>query len=120
MPRYVILTHDHPQLHWDLMLEAGEILRTWRLSAPPQAGAKVRAEPSFDHRRLYLDYEGPVSGDRGSVCTWDRGTYEPLREDSADSLGVLAVRLRGTRLRGTATLEREDTGEWALCYFEET
>ena len=27
MPRYVILEHDHPVLHWDLMLEAGGVLQ---------------------------------------------------------------------------------------------
>jgi hypothetical protein len=114
MPRYVILEHDHPELHWDLMLEAGEVLRTWRLAAPPRAGGTVRAEPSFDHRRLYLDYEGPVSGDRGSVTAWDRGTYVAFAEEPEH----VAVRLSGTRLRGTATLRRGDTGEWELGFVE--
>jgi hypothetical protein len=118
VPRYVILTHDHPELHWDLMLEAGPSLRTWRLSAPPQAGAKVRAEPSFDHRLLYLDYEGPVSGDRGSVSAWDRGTYALEGDGWAEGSEVITVHLSGTRLRGTGRLEREATGEWALWYDE--
>jgi hypothetical protein len=115
MPRYVILEHDHPELHWDLMLEIGESLRTWRLAAPPLAGGTVRAEPSFDHRRLYLDYEGPVSGDRGSVKAWDRGTYEAVEQDPAR----VVVRLRGTRLHGTAILERADAGAWKLAFAEE-
>ena len=34
MPRFVILEHDHPSLHWDFILEVGEVLWTWRLSAP--------------------------------------------------------------------------------------
>src|SRR4051794_8490712 len=55
MPRFVILEHDHPVLHWDFMLEVGDVLRTWRLAAPPAAGMTVPAEPSFDHRKLYLD-----------------------------------------------------------------
>ena len=60
VPRYVILEHDHPARHWDFMLESGDVLRTWRLAAPPRPGGAVAAEPSFDHRRAYLDYEGPV------------------------------------------------------------
>jgi hypothetical protein len=44
MPRYVILTHDHPFQHWDLMLEDGGVLRTWRLLAEPAVGQSVRAE----------------------------------------------------------------------------
>jgi hypothetical protein len=67
MPRFVILEHDHPELHWDFMLEAGAVLRTWRLAAPPALGQVVAAAASFDHRLLYLDYEGPVSGGRGTV-----------------------------------------------------
>ena len=29
-----------------------------------------------DHRKHYLDYEGEVSGDRGTVSRIDSGTYE--------------------------------------------
>ena len=35
MPRFVILEHDYPELHWDLMLETAGALRTWRLLRPP-------------------------------------------------------------------------------------
>src|SRR5436305_12258768 len=62
MTRYVILAHDHPFLHWDLMLEHDGSLRTWRLATPPVADQDVAAEELADHRLAYLDYEGPVSG----------------------------------------------------------
>src|SRR5947199_376784 len=58
MPRFVILEHDHPARHWDLLLESEGVLRAWRLPAPPQGDALVQA--NFDHRLFYLDYEGPV------------------------------------------------------------
>jgi hypothetical protein len=112
MPRYVILEHDHPHLHWDLMLEAGQMLRTWRLDAPPRAGATVGAEPSFDHRPLYLDYEGPVSGNRGHVVRWDAGTFT-AEEENADPL---RLHLTGGRLRGTAVLGRTADGTWRLTF----
>jgi hypothetical protein len=117
VPRYVILKHDHPELHWDFMLEAGEVLKTWRLADRPRADQRVRAEPSFDHRRLYLDYEGPVSGNRGSVVAWDRGTYEGEPSDPAE--GRVVVKLTGGRLRGTAILERGEDGQWGLRFTEE-
>ena len=66
MSRFVILEHDYPVQHWDLMLEAGDVLRTWRLIAPPDKTQAVAAESLGDHRLAYLDYEGPVSGNRGS------------------------------------------------------
>src|SRR5437879_9523170 len=75
MPRFVVLEHDHPSLHWDLMLESGDVLRTWRLTAPPQSGRVIAATAVVDHRRIYLDYEGPVSGNRGRVIRWDSGTF---------------------------------------------
>jgi DNA polymerase Ligase (LigD) len=104
MPRYVILEHDHPTRHWDLMLESGGVLRTWRLAEPPRPGVSVAAEASFDHRPAYLDYEGPVGG-RGTVTRWDGGTYEVLEEAE----GLLVLRLEG-QLRGVARLVREGGG----------
>jgi hypothetical protein len=109
MPRYVVLTHDHPFLHWDLMLEEDGRLRTWRLLGKPQAGAVVEAESLPDHRIEYLDYEGPVSGGRGSVHRLDAGEYAVVRE--AD--GGLSVRLSGRWGNLIATLEsRGDSVSW--------
>jgi hypothetical protein len=75
MPRYVILEHDWPHRHWDLLLEAGDVLRAWRLSQPPSPIGDLFAEPNADHRLFYLDYEGTVSGNRGTVTRWDAGEY---------------------------------------------
>src|SRR5262249_15251211 len=110
MPRFVILEHDHPHLHWDLMLECGDVLRSWRLESPPRSGTSVRAESIGDHRRAYLDYEGPVSGGRGAVTRWDAGalSWDELRADR------IVVSLQGTRCRGRAALERNESGEWSF------
>ena len=106
MPRFVVLTHDHPFLHWDLMLEQGDSLRTWRLSQPLDSAGPIAAEPLPDHRLAYLDYEGRVSGDRGTVERWDAGRYE-LIESTAD---LVRVKLAGRRLGGDASISREQTG----------
>src|SRR5207253_10100415 len=77
VPRFVILEHDHPELHWDLMLEVGDVLWTWRLCGDPETvGEAIPAQRIGEHRLLYLDYEGPVRGGRGTVRRWDAGTYE--------------------------------------------
>lgn len=112
MPRYVVLRHDcstayKPGVHWDFMLEAGETLRTWSLPAPPDAAGPLAAQSLPDHRPAYLDYEGPVSGDRGSVSRWDQGEYATLSE----SPNQLMVQLAGSRLRGRATLSRESEAQ---------
>jgi hypothetical protein len=115
MPRFVILEHDHPELHWDFMLEAGAVLRTWRLARPPEApGAVIDAVALPDHRLHYLDYEGPVSRGRGLVQRWDAGEYADITPENA---GMLSMRLEGSRVRGLVWMRQvgEDgwTFEWA-------
>lgn len=112
MRRYVILSHDHPVQHWDLMFESGAVLRTWRLEAVPEAGVVVAAEAIADHRRAYLDYEGPVSGGRGTVTRWETGTFELLDHQP----GRLVARVTGVKLCGLLTLNRK--GDQWVCLFE--
>ena len=78
--RFVVAEHSLPDgsLHYDLMLEAGEVLVTLQLEQAPGPD-EVRGTRSFDHRLRYLDYEGPISGDRGSVRIWARGSARDLQ-----------------------------------------
>lgn len=105
MRRYVILRHETPPnyerpLHWDLMLEFEGALWTWALEEEPRLDATITAWGLPDHRLEYLSYEGPLSGERGSVAQWDAGTFEVIRRDAEE----LVVRLAGQRMRGCATL----------------
>ena len=108
MPRFVILTHDHPHWHWDFMLESTGVLRTWRLDQEPSEAMRSVATPLPDHRLIYLEYEGPVSGNRGQVQRWDQGEYELLSEAE----GTLTVGLHGSRLKGRARIFIEDQSSW--------
>lgn len=108
MSRFAILEHDHPQLHWDLMLEASSVLRTWRLAAPPCPGEEVAAVAVFDHRLLYLDYEGPISGGRGRVVRWDGGVFT----GQVQSESPILVQLQGERIRGVLRLEHIEGDAW--------
>ena len=111
MPRFVILTHDHPILHWDLMLEAGDLLRTWRLLDLPSSASFIEAEPIGDHRTEYLDYEGPVSAGRGTVTRWDRGEYAV----QLDEIDRMELQLSGRRLTGRYALIRQPgTSRWSF------
>jgi len=101
MPRFAILEHDWPTLHWDLFLEAGTALRSWRLLAEPGPGKEVPAEPNATHRLLYLDYEGPVSVGRGSVRKWDAGTFDWITDDEERTV----VKFQGVRLTGECLIE---------------
>lgn len=109
MPRFVLLIHDHPFVHWDLLVERGEVLRSWRLLESPDRWCSATEPPDLsaeaigDHRLLYLDYEGPVSRERGRVARWDHGQAEWL----AESERSVRLRLSGSRLVGELTLARE-------------
>ena len=85
------------------MLEVGGVLKTWALSGPPDGSPVVAAEMLADHRLQYLDYEGPISGDRGHVTRWDAGQYE-LETQTPDRWVVI---LSGQRLQGRVVLSRQ-------------
>ena len=87
--RYVVLRHegvDEP--HFDLMFEtkAGSDLATWRVDHWPVAPNSIFA-PLRAHRRAYLQYEGPISADRGQVHRIQAGQHV-VEEDSAEHLIV--------------------------------
>jgi hypothetical protein len=109
MSRFAILTHDHPFLHWDLLLENDGWCRTWRMLTDPAVEKdEILAEQIADHRLMYLDYEGPVSGNRGNVTRWDYGEIE-WRVNATDECEVV---VRGTRWRGTISLKQIDEAKW--------
>ena len=118
MTRYVILRHDTPHgysrpLHWDFLLETGPQLRAWALAEEPQVGRTIAAEPLPNHRLAYLDYEGPVSDNRGEVSQWDAGTFQWQQVTEH----AVVVELTGRRLGGIAKLTREsaESEHWQFC-----
>ena len=101
--QFVILRHDDSRgSHFDLMLEVGDVLKTWALPQPPRTGVEIECEALADHRLAYLDYEGPVSGGRGTVARWDCGTYSVERQTD----GEWVVHLAGKQVCGQAILRR--------------
>jgi len=61
--------------HFDLMLEKDGRLTTFELLQLPIPGERFSIRRLAEHRIDYLDYEGPVSGDRGHVTRWTAGHY---------------------------------------------
>ncbi|MSQ97447.1 MAG: hypothetical protein EXR98_23235 [Gemmataceae bacterium] len=113
MPRFVILEHDHPIPHCDLMLEAGDALQTWRLAQPPEVQRIIESTALDDHRVMYLDYEGPVSGNRGSVKRWDVGDFTEEQE-STPTARLLSM--QGARIHGHVRLEQIDGKNWRFVW----
>lgn len=109
--RFVILEHDHPELHWDFMLEVDDVLKTWRLPAIPTTGEMV-VQSLPDHRLAYIEHEGPISRDRGSVKRWDRGIFEWIVATDEEK----SVRLDGDKVHGTVTLARGVGDSWRATW----
>lgn len=118
MPRFVLLQHTLPDgsFHYDLMLEHGGPLATWRIPAPlaevPPEGAD--AVHLGDHRLHYLTHEGDIGGGRGSVKRVDEGTYEA----EAWEAGRVAAILKGNAVAGRVELLRQASAAqgWRLRF----
>ncbi len=121
--RFVVLEHaDRHGHHFDLMIETGDRLTTWKSGQPPEEA--VHHALSYariaDHRMVYLDYEGPISGDRGHVHRHDAGVciIKHLTPNSWQ------VHFKGQRLAGRFVLSRVrddeemDEDEWRLRSLE--
>ena len=102
--RFALLWHEIPEVqdeiqsanfessvgsHWDLLLELdnGELL-TWQIASLPDLKSltqslKITAKRLKNHRSVYLEYEGPISGNRGSVQRLASGVYKAVSAPSS-------------------------------------
>lgn len=137
MPRFVLLYHDCPSnyeraSHWDFMLESGDVLRTWALERLPHdwqaaftrtsavhpncpslaADNTVAAVQLGDHRRDYLELEGLLSGNRGTVMRVAAGTYRSEYEAPGDWRVVLTGDVLAARAQFTQS--EADDGHWTV------
>lgn len=103
-------------VHYDWMLEdpAGgpeAQLITFRLSRPAQEWPARRRWGLIElgaHRRAYLSYEGPLSGQRGHVRRVAAGWYRPCRW----SEGHIILRLELITCVATLELKRRGGKRW--------
>jgi hypothetical protein len=115
--RFVLLHHinwtGHTD-HYDLMLEYGakDKDKTLKCFATlhdvlPDGSNEGQAFTLLpDHRKLYLDYEGPVSNSRGRVVYVDKGDYE-TKDNVANIVQKIRIRFSGHLLNGEFELLRE-------------
>ncbi len=112
---FVLLEHIAGDgVHWDFITEVPgrELLPTWRLLENPLTHrGEIAAEPIADHPPVFLDYEGQLSGDRGSVRRLDRGEALVEQFDAQR----LVARLAGDHLRGRIAITAEPDGGTCFC-----
>lgn len=70
------LPADSIDVHYDLMLQSEGGLLTFAVSKPPSNDYPTLPAIALPmHREAYLEYEGPVSGNRGTVERVMSGTF---------------------------------------------
>ena len=119
MRHFVILRHQPGPnstrpLHWDLMFECGDVLRTFACPKEPTAGQSLPVDQLDDHRLDYLDFEGPVSRGRGDVRQWDCGEFDVLEESEEQWLLDVRGRRWNGRVRFTAAVDHR----WMVTFDE--
>lgn len=129
MNRFVVLFHQMPPEgqradHWDWMFERDGALLTWACEQPPGDNVDANAVLLDDHRLDYLEYEGPIAGNRGRVSRVLSGEMEwqetspqryraklfiPSRETGASSVRVWLVELTQQQGRDFRLVVRPDS-----------
>jgi bifunctional non-homologous end joining protein LigD len=114
--RFVIQRHtrDGERPHWDLMLENGTVLETYRVCLPPEDWCDKPAEAVriFDHPLKFLSYEGSVNKGKGRVEIADCGTYRILKRDDKRQL----LEFAGNVLNGKFVLSQIKNAEWKFSH----
>jgi bifunctional non-homologous end joining protein LigD len=121
---FVVHRHEARQLHYDLRLEHGGVLKSWAVPRgfsydPAQKRLAVRTE---DHPLAYEHFHGRIPAGQygaGTMTIWDRGHFALTKItewDAAMAAGELKILLFGRRLRGEWHLVRtqQGPGTWLL------
>lgn len=110
--RFVLLHHTASPTqadHYDLMLQMREgssddepVFKTFSTLADDVPKSSCLLRPSHDHRKLYLHFEGPISGGRGKVHRVDEGELTWIQNQEP-----LQFRLNGASLKGEFSIANE-------------
>lgn len=92
--------------HLELFLDVADNrpLETWRAfrgSDKPRGDGRRRFTAAPEHRRVYLDFAGPIAGNRGRLRIVKRGLF--VRKSKGLSAGRAAHDVRGVETRGAGT-----------------
>jgi len=123
---FVVQKHAARNLHYDLRLEVGGILRSWAVpkGISPDPKDKRLAIETEDHPLEYARFEGTIPEGQygaGTVIVWDIGIYRNMTMkdgqvidiDQALNNGHASISLEGKKLKGGYAITRTGRG-WIL------
>ncbi len=109
--QFVIQEHtSREDIHWDLMLESGDHLQTFRLNTRPEVlnDRSAGAVKIDDHPLRFLKYQGPVNKGTGNVRIVESGTYIA----ASTSAERIELNIDGHILKGNFLLNRIESKQW--------
>lgn len=124
--RFVFLRHSVPETfqpvtgrgdHFDLMLEPSSEASLWTWAVEQnifnadRKSFRCNADRLPDHRRVYLDFEGAVSGGRGTVKRVASGTFRLLESSVGLTLAIVAEQ---DSIAGELVLTPRKDSFWSL------
>ena len=111
---FVVQEHHASTLHWDFRLEMDGVFKSWAVpkGPPERVGLRRLAVQVPDHPISWGEFEGEIEGGygKGTVKTWDRGSYE-LESRRPEKI---VFNLSGRRLQGRYTLVKTGGENWLL------
>lgn len=113
--RYVIQLHDASNLHYDLRLEDGGVLRSWAIpkGLPTSAGVKRLAIETEPHPLKYLSFQGVIPKSEyggGEMWIYDSGTYTYSKKTTHK----LKIELHGGKLSGNYSMINTRDKQWLV------
>jgi hypothetical protein len=112
--KFVVQKHwkESEPTHWDLMLESGYFLETYRLAESPEEWEKkaIEAVKIFDHPLKFLSYEGRVNRGKGRVKIADFGTYRLIEKNETQQ----QISFSGNLFKGEYRLCLIEGDRWEL------
>ena len=109
---YSIIKHTLSDytFHYDFLIKKNDILQCWQFSsiANIEIGELIFCKKIFDHRLKYLNYQGPISNNRGKVQIIQNGFLEIIIQED----NLVRFRIDSELLNGNFEIRKIQSEAW--------